>query len=834
MAVELISFEFPLKGKLITSQDPSVIGDNFRSLKNLRYKEVYPEGVGGMTPRNSTALSNQRMRNAFHYSKDEPSETHLLVHAFDTSLANGKIYDHTIAIPSSGGFGSSALFTCTDATTERKGFFSTTPQSGISFCDGKDNLIWSGNEMEIGAFVNYDPAGTFYKDYTEVVNNTLTDANNIATLTRVAGTTTLSYYIGARRPLTGFKEYIVTGNVSPATMSVYEWQSTWVAVSSLVDGTSCGNKSMAKTGIVTFASTVATSKPKAINDVILYWYKIQVAGVDNNITVSHITNKAPMQSVKDLWDGAERIISGCYKYLTVSTTATSYVSYLDYTPAVYANNYDSNSSATFMNISSLATNQFILCGFLEQMLGMFIKVAPNYENTTASTVLALKYSSNGITWVDVPGLIDGTSVGGISLAKSGLITWNPPIAKINEFKRAISTDEPFWYYKLTWSQTLDATVRVYYIAGVSAPKTIQEYAIPMIAKNRLWLLKDNTAICSAQGLTEVWNGEDSDEFTFGDEKELVGGISLYSIIGSNIYEIALFFKRNSLYGISGNTPDDFILYEITLMDGLAAPKTLKRTISLIGGTPTPIVIWQGAKGIYIFDNKTPVPVHGDIDNFFNPNESSNTRKLHSSYIENSAAFIDEEHMEYHWLFADASSTGALNREYVFNLKSGKWFEINRGIGKYLQAGFNVTDTNGNKYLYGLTNTGIMERLEYGTHFDGNAIAHEIWTGDIAPLKGKIMEETSLRKLKMVSISTTATANNMVVKHYVDGATNASSSFTMSPMRTGYRITRAKHSLKGNPVGTFHSIRINISTTNQTVGFTPIYLGGHYERVREDL
>jgi len=57
---------------------------------------------------------------------------------------------------------------------------------------------------------------------------------------------------------------------------------------------------------------------------------------------------------------------------------------------------------------------------------------------------------------------------------------------------------------------------------------------------------------------------------------------------------------------------------------------------------------------------------------------------------------------------------------------------------------------------------------------------------------------------------------------------------MSPMRTGYRITRAKHSLKGNPVGTFHSIRINMSTTNQTVGFTPIYLGGHYERVREDL
>ena len=128
----------------------------------------------------------------------------------------------------------------------------------------------------------------------------------------------------------------------------------------------------------------------------------------------------------------------------------------------------------------------------------------------------------------------------------------------------------------------------------------------------------------------------------------------------------------------------------------------------------------------------------------------------------------------------------------------------------------------------------MERLEYGNNFDGNAIVHELWTGDLALDKGRTMEEIAIRKLKLISVSTTATANSMLVKHYVDGATNASSSFALSPMRVGYRIIKAKKSLKGNPAGVFHSFKINLSTTNINPGFTPLFIGGHYENIREDI
>lgn len=1047
-----IPFEFALTGKLITAKDPSVIGHNFRSLKNLRYTDTNPKGIGGMTPINSTAIANPKVRNMIHYRKDQPTETHLLIHAFDSNNQNGKIFHHTQSVPSTGAVESTPLFTCTDATTERPGIFSNTP-GGVAFCDGKDSLIYSGEEMEVGAFINYNPSNTFKKDYTDIINNNLTDANNIATLTRVAagsdsdtkmllhfdnnvndsstvghvitapgvtfsaatkvfgshaisitstaptpgymampdhtgfdfsggvftidfrfrtlsatrksslyyqrntgsshhikawcstggalkfkikdcgstilvlstaagilsadtwyhaaivenssnyyifidgdqkvhatstgrprnlngavcigsgtsggtsslflgfmdeyrvskgvarwtsnfeppglayGTGTQTYmYLGARRPVKGFKAYMGSvKNSSSGSMSVYEWTgSGWSSVSSLVDNTSCGNKyTFGKTGTVVFTSTVATSKPKAIDDRVLYWYKIILENATDAITVTQITNNAPMQQIKDLWDGEERTISACWKYIT---------NYQDYISNVGTNNYDESSSATFMQLNSFDTTtgaaaKGVYVGSLERLMGISASIPAGYENTTANTALTVQYSSDGMTWTDVSGLNDGTAVGGISFNKSGIITWTSP-NEIAEFERTISTDVKFYYYKLSWSQAFSASVRVYYIAGIPSPQTIRGYAAAMIAKNRLWLIgnedgKYNFARCCAQGLTEVWNGNDSWGKPFGDEAKLVGGISLYSVLGANIYEIGLFFKQNRLYGLSGDIPDEFKQYEITIMDGLVAPRTLKTANALLGNEIRPVAIWQGAKGIYMFDNRSAIPIHGDIENFFDLRETTNTRKIHSSYIEKSNAFIDKEKMEYHWFFADASSTGALNREFVYDLKRGKWYEIDRGTGKRLQAGASITDSDGNKYFYGALNTGYLERLENGNHFDGNAIDHEMWLGDMAPYKESIMAVTAMRKIKLHAVSTTATANNITVKYYTDGATAASSSFTLSPQRLGHRIIRAKKSLTGENTGVFHSFRFNISTTNQPTGFTPLFIGGHYEVVRED-
>ena len=59
-----------LNGKLITAEDPMVIGKNFRTLDNMRYGDQSPKTIGGMTKINSAALSARPcVRNAFHYRK---------------------------------------------------------------------------------------------------------------------------------------------------------------------------------------------------------------------------------------------------------------------------------------------------------------------------------------------------------------------------------------------------------------------------------------------------------------------------------------------------------------------------------------------------------------------------------------------------------------------------------------------------------------------------------------------------------------------------------------------------------------------------------------------
>ena len=45
--------EIPFSGKCMTGE-PAMIGQNFRTLKNMRYTDTHIKGVGGMTKINTT------------------------------------------------------------------------------------------------------------------------------------------------------------------------------------------------------------------------------------------------------------------------------------------------------------------------------------------------------------------------------------------------------------------------------------------------------------------------------------------------------------------------------------------------------------------------------------------------------------------------------------------------------------------------------------------------------------------------------------------------------------------------------------------------------------
>ncbi|NIA30726.1 MAG: hypothetical protein GWP06_12540, partial [Actinobacteria bacterium] len=700
----LLRKEIPLTGKLITNEDPVIIGTNFRQLTNMRYGRTNPKGIGGHTKINTTALTNPKVRSGIHFRKEQPAESHVLVEAYNSSESASEIYTNETAIPSAGDFGSSIY---TPISGAGRGRWSLAPDGYVAYANGEETCLWGGDESQIGGFINYDPADTFSKDYTDQITNTLsTGSENVATLNLVSqsttnnmlllhldnnvtdnspttphtitntsvtfsstavfgsyagvfngsaylstpgdadfdfsdgtfcidfrcrissfttnntifyqktdvesvaftlgtseitegdtitgkvstetaivdyvditsgtwggsdaagtiyahsasgafsneivtvggtdsatiagdfsdygdnyinfyvgtdqkvhfkihecygagtdivditstailadtyyhieidengddwyifidgqvkavlsdssraknyigtvqigyddtdyysgyideyrisniarhtkdfevpaaaysnaagGTTNTYLYVGSIMPLEGVKFYISTPNTAAAIASIDYWSgSSWVTVGSFSDGTDISGVSFAQTGSMTFTSTAALAKVKSIKGVLLYWYRVEITTLDDNIEIYHVTGTTPFQEIRDIWDGLPRTPNAFYKYTTA---------YNDYTGNVRNDDYDSGNAATYVNLDALTTSQYILSGFGDRQTGIRFNIVGDKGNTTANTVATVSYW-DGSDWASVGNITDDTSEGNISFAQSGLITWN--------------------------------------------------------------------------------------------------------------------------------------------------------------------------------------------------------------------------------------------------------------------------------------------------------------------------------------------------------------------------------------------------------------------------
>lgn len=653
------------------------------------------------------------------------------------------------------------------------------------------------------------------------------------------GTDTIcNLFVGSTRPLKGIKYYIKTANTATGTSTAYYWNGTaWAAVSSLADGTASGGIPLAQTGSMTFTDTDGSAKVKIIDQLMMYWYKIEITSVDTTTTISTVTVDADFQSIKDVWDGVLRSASRVFEHHGPGAGNED----VDMTLPTGEIDYNASTPGTthaVININS-GTNDYLLLGFPERQSGIVMTIGGIFENTSAA-IMTLSYW-NGTSWVSVSGLEDGTNVKGRSFGKSGTITWSPPI-KSSEFKKEEGNEFRLYYYKIEFNSTLSANVRVDYFAGIPAPEDIKPYKFPVFAQDRLWLCNEvskdrNSVRCSSRNTTEVWNGDDTETFFFGDEKELTAGTNLYMQFGSSIYDGLILCKEDETYAIIGNNPEDWIQFQVSQTVGCPAPNTMKTINITAQGQLTPnkqVAIWQSNHGIHLFDGRSPILISKDIENYFNQNK---TESINSSKIKDSIAFVDEAKQEYHWCFAGGSST-TLDKEFVFDIERQRWFEIDRGTGNYLQIGIEAKDTNGVPYVYGAIDTGHLEQLENGTDFDGTDIISEFQLGDMAIHKGSVGIETILRKIKLVIVAKTTTSNNVVITHYGDTSTTGTdvagaSTFTASPARSGFRVAQVTKSINSKP-RTFHSLKFSMTTDDETFGFEPLYVGLLYNIVRWDL
>ena len=137
--------EIPLTGKLITNEDPAIIGTNFRELTNMRYTRTNPRGIGGYSKINSTALSYPKVRSGIHFKKEQPAESHVLVEAYDYGESASEIYQNTTGVPNPGDFTTSIY---TPNTSAGRGRWSLAPDGYVAYSNGEETCIWGGEDRK--------------------------------------------------------------------------------------------------------------------------------------------------------------------------------------------------------------------------------------------------------------------------------------------------------------------------------------------------------------------------------------------------------------------------------------------------------------------------------------------------------------------------------------------------------------------------------------------------------------------------------------------------------------------------------------------------------------
>lgn len=636
-----------------------------------------------------------------------------------------------------------------------------------------------------------------------------------------------SLYIRSMIPSAGAKFYVGTANTTAATAAAFEWNgSGWAAVSSFADGTSSTGKSLAQTGSMTWTSTASTSVPKIIDGIQGYWYKIEITGatgLDNTTTVSQVSILSGMQQVRDIWDGTFWSIGSFQKYASSS--------YQDFTTNVFENEYDSTNTATFATLNSLATaTDFLVAGFPARMSALRVGIIGGHVNTTSGTVLTVWYW-NGTAWTSVGSVDDGTSQGGVSFAKSGVVSWNPATIT-SEHKQVIAgakRTESLYYYKLSFSQNFSADVQVYNVAGIPAQTDLRGYKFPLYHVGRLCFVNNadkepEGILCSIPNSSHIFNGPDSLSLSIGDGKGLTGGASVYSRFGSTLNSVALLFKDAETWVWLGMTKEDLKIHQLSPSIGCNAPLTIKVVPTFdsgenAGGIGRSIAIWQGAAGIYMSDGASIAKISNDIRDKFDP--------LHANYVgaavlPTCTAAYDPVNDEYHWIVPGIG-------EWVYDLRKTKWFQIDRGTGKYLQCGIEVVDTGGNPYVYGALSTGYLERLEYGTSFDGTGVAYTLRTGDLALHNGSVWRDTTIRKIKVVQGAKTVTSSTPTLTHFGDSKTSGTTYSTYSATSSGKRLAfTTPPDIRLGPY-LFHGLKLTQTTSDETApGFEPFFIGIYYE------
>ena len=393
------------------------------------------------------------------------------------------------------------------------------------------------------------------------------------------------------------------------------------------------------------------------------------------------------------------------------------------------------------------------------MLGALI----NEAAAGVGLAITVKYW-NGSAYAAVGTLVDGTSAvtaTGPGFEQSGLISWIPAT---DEQPRTLFNTFGYAYQIKVGTNVVPPTSSEVYIdlcTGIPALKDIKAYDFSVAYGTRLMLCaptvsnEGNRMDISAANAPDVYNGADSSDngdqsLYFGGKEKLTAGAALYNRFGSNLLSLLLVLKDAETYLMVGDTPDEFVIYEVSKTIGCPAPLTLATGEVNTSSKPTEgitrnIAIWMSASGPVMFDGASISSIRG-LENFFDPN---NDEYIEWDSISRCRGWIDNVYKEYNLQIPSTTGQTDNNKWLVYDLLRRKWYEKKTGTANFPQAAWEVIDAAGQRRNYAGVDDGTMLYLEIGTSWNGTGITQRVKTGDFFP-SSNIWDETTIRKFKILT------------------------------------------------------------------------------------
>lgn len=855
--------QFPFDGMWLPNEDSALIGPrNFSTLTNLRYKDKTIWGINGYTKVNTaTALTTYiNIDNGFQFRSDKATKSYIMVHAVATS-GQGRVYQNTTTPGTQGDFDSTSKLTTAgnayhiDRSVNLVGRFSAAPQNSMVYVNGEESLIYSGKEHRIAAAFLSLASGI--SDISDTINNKLTSTYfNMSDVKKLIVMTT--------RPIQSVKFYVKTVNAAASVLTGEYWDGkAFTAVASLVDGTiASAGKTMGQTGVVSFTHTESVAKPMHYQELYLYAYRFTM-GAGTNADIYYATCDPAMQTIKDIWDGVYR------QPIQFQLYSKATKGYSDYTLQVNQSS-DINTPIGAQLDGMVASDDAAYIMFEEKMAGIRFTMLGSLVNT--NTAVVKQYYWNGSTYTELTaathGWVDGTINEGITFSQTGTSSWNPPA---DEEKQTLFGSLGY-VYKIVPQSTLSGTkgstqeIIVDLCSGIPAQSTVQPFDFACLFKNRVMLGgfsaggEGNRMDFSIPNAPDVWNGEESssdsiNSLYFGGVEPINTAVQLYNRFGASVFAMLLVFKDMETYLLVGDSPEDYIIYPVSMVVGCPAPLTLALTeVSMEGGEnfTRNFAVWLSHAGPMIFDGAVIAPLKG-IENYFDPN---NSRYINWAAIKTSRGWVDLQYKEYNLLIPTGTSTTP-DTWLVYDLQRRKWFKKDTGSQPKPLSGWNVMDpATGEQFVYAGVNNGVVMQLENGPSWDGSPIDQQVKTGDFWP-SNNLWDYTTLRKFKLVvkkidsanlyplnlnyfnnteenpGQSVIMVDSPVIFADTVDvvWASAVTASFLLNINNSIQRVIQKTIDL--NYKGWSHGFEFNVSTSDINQGFQPIAWGVRYRVERKD-